>query len=455
MHARRRPGQSWEVLPGPPCWGDLERHVRGELELGLYPVTTSPACLVLQVPDPPSGEAVARAGRQRRLPLAAGSDGLSLWLPFTGPVPARTVTDLAELLGAAAGLGLKPPDPNRPQSLPPADRSPQAWQDLAALRPVESWRAARLVAERLDREFGPLPTGAAPTHLGPEPEHEVLEATLGACLDLRGPLPPGLGTLLEHTRMSQTPRGWARCWNWMPDGLACAPGLWPDLQHALEQLGHPYRLVDRRLQGPIRQVPVRPVLRQEESHLVSGLLEMDRCRLHSLTSDVPRLLARAALASRALPALVVTDGVEAWRAEVSRDLGVPEKEIGILDGQQAWLGNLVTVGSWRSLLNRNLAELSRYVAHLVLDPGDDLSGPALIGLVRQFAARYALTLEPSQWRPAPAMLRAWLGERLDVGPRDFRPARPRHPAETPPASRPGQGSRRRPDSSEQLLLSLG
>ncbi len=453
VHARRRPGEAWDVVPGPPRWLDLELHARGEVVLGLYAPSTSPNWVVLEVPDQEAARAVERAARQRRLPLVAGAGGLCFWLPFAGPVAARTATDLVSLLQSAAGLRLQAPDPNRPQPLPPGDGSPQAWEELAAVEPLEPWRATRILAERLDREFGPLPLWAPPA--GPATEPAELEVALGAHLELRGPLPPGLEAMLEHTRMSRTPRGWARCWGWRPDGMVCAPEVWPDLRHYLDFLGHPYRLEDRRLEGPVRPVPRRPVLRQEETNLLTSVLEPDRCRLQSETTELPRLLARACLAARALPALVVTGDLEAWGSELSQDLGIPAAEIGVLDGEQAWLGNLVTVGSWKALVNRDLSQLARYVAHLVLDPGPDLSGPAAIDIVRQFAARHVLTVEPPDWSPAPAMLRAWLGDRLRVGPREFRVRGPRPSGETPAvAPRSPRGPRRRHDSSDQMLLSF-
>jgi hypothetical protein len=235
--------------------------------------------------------------------------------------------------------------------------------------------------------------------------------------------------------------------------MVTAPQVWPDLQHALDRLGCSWRLEDHRLTGPAHPPRRQPALRQEESALLATVLEQDRCRLNLQPPEAARRVALAMIASRARPTLLLTGQVQVWKAEVERDLALPQAEIGILDEEVARLGPLVTVASWSALLNRDLSELARHVGSLVLEPGVDLSGPAVIDVVRQFPARWALTLEPTSWSASPAMRQAWLGDRIQMPPRELRavPVRPEVEAVASVAAR-RRRPRRSADSSEQLLL---
>lgn len=453
LHARRRPGEGWDVVPGPAPLEELERHVRGELEVGLYGQSGSPEFLVLRAPDAEGAQALLRAARLRNIPLAPAGDGLQLWIPFSAPVPPRAARDLADHLQAVAGLRPEVWDPDSPQPLPLPPDQPGAWEELHDLEPMPPWRPVRILAERLDREYGPLPSCQAVQ--AQDPTSGRLQVILGSHLELRGPVPRALQSLLEHTRMARTPRGWARCWGPTPWGLVGAPGLWPDLEHALARLGCSWQLEDRRLTGPSSPPGRQPALRQEESTWLSGILEQDRCRVTFPLPETARRVALAAIAARPRPTLVLTSQVQTWVEEITRELALPEARIGILDGEKARLGSLVTVASWSALFKRDLSELACHVGCLILDPGADLSGPALIEVVRQFPVRWVLTLENPDWSASPAMRQAWLGDRLRPQTRAFRPAPVASEEETPPSPAPRRRrSRRSSDSSEQLLLSF-
>jgi len=453
VHARRRPGEGWDVVPGPVRGEDLERHVRGELEIGLYARPGSPDFVVLKAPDLDGARALREAARLRGIPLVPAGDGLRLWIPFSAPVVPRAAREMAGHLQAAAGLPRGAWDPNSPQPLPPRPNQPEAWKELEDIQPMPPWRPVRVLAERLDREFGPSPFGQDTEASANLPAS--LQAILGAHLELRGPIPETLNHLLEHTRMARTPRGWVRCWGPTPWGLVCAPQVWPDLQHALDCLGLSWHLEDRRLTGPARPPRRQPTLRQEESTLLSSILAQDRCRLQLQPPEAARRVALAMIASRARPTLLLTGQVQVWMSEIERDLALPQAEIGLLDVEVARLGPLVTVASWSALLNRDLSELARHVGSMVVDPGVDLSGPAVIDVVRQFAARWALTLEHADWSASPAMRQAWLGDLVQMPMRELRAAPLRPDDEGPP---PAATRRKRPgrsaDSSEQLLFSF-
>ncbi len=451
VHARRRIGEGWDVVPGPVRLEDLQRHVRGELEIGLYARPGSPDFVVLKAPDLEGARALQEAAGLRGVPLVPAGDGLRLWVPFSAPVAARAARDLAGHLQTAAGLPRSAWEPNAPHVLPPAPNRPETWRALESLEPMPPWRPVRVLAERLDREFAPLPLWR--DTLPPSNRPASLHVVLGAHLELRGPIPATLHHLLEHTRMARTPRGWVRCWGPTPWGMVTAPQVWPDLQHALDRLGCSWRLEDHRLTGPAHPPRRQPALRQEESALLATVLEQDRCRLNLQPPEAARRVALAMIASRARPTLLLTGQVQVWKAEVERDLALPQAEIGILDEEVARLGPLVTVASWSALLNRDLSELARHVGSLVLEPGVDLSGPAVIDVVRQFPARWALTLEPTNWSASPAMRQAWLGDRIQMPPRELRavPVRPEVEAVASVAAR-RRRPRRSADSSEQLLL---
>jgi len=451
VHARRRIGEGWDVVPGPVRLEDLQRHVRGELEIGLYARPGSPDFVVLKAPDLEGACALQEAAGLRGVPLVPAGDGLRLWVPFSAPVAARAARDLAGHLQTAAGLPRSAWEPNAPHVLPPAPNRAETWRALESLEPMPPWRPVRVLAERLDREFAPLPLWR--DTLPPSNRPASLHVVLGAHLELRGPIPATLHHLLEHTRMARTPRGWVRCWGPTPWGMVTAPQVWPDLQHALDRLGCSWRLEDHRLTGPAHPPRRQPALRQEESALLATVLEQDRCRLNLQPPEAARRVALAMIASRARPTLLLTGQVQVWKAEVERDLALPQAEIGILDEEVARLGPLVTVASWSALLNRDLSELARHVGSLVLEPGVDLSGPAVIDVVRQFPARWALTLEPTSWSASPAMRQAWLGDRIQMPPRELRavPVRPEVEAVASVAAR-RRRPRRSADSSEQLLL---
>ncbi len=438
-------------MPGPIRVEDLERHVRGEVEIGLYARPGSPDSVVLKAPDLDGARALQETARLRGVPLVAAGDGLDLWVPFSAPVGARAARDLAGHLQGAAGLPKSAWDPNSPQVLPPGPNGPDAWKELEHLEPMPPWRPVRILAERLDREFGPLPLwrDTAP----PDGPPASLHAVLGAHLELRGPIPETLHHLLEHTRMARTPRGWVRCWGPTPWGLVTAPQVWPDLQHALDCLGCSWHLEDRRLTGPACPPRRQPALRQEESALLAIVLEQDRCRLNLQPPEAARRVALGMIASRARPTLLLTGQVQVWKADLERGLALPQMEIGIMDEEVARLGPLVTVASWSALLNRDLSELARHVGSLVLEPGIDLSGPAVVDVVRQFPARWALTLEPARWSASPAMRQAWLGDLLQDPTRELRaaPVRAEGEALASVATR-RKRPRRSADSSEQLLL---
>lgn len=445
LHARRLPEGGWELMPGTPRPSDLERHVRGDLQIALYPHPVAPRFTVLTVAGGEEAEALVEAARCRRVPLAHDAQGRRFWVPFAGPVPLRTAREVGLILLAAAGLELALPHPDSPQLLPTLWDG--AWEALAELEPLQPWRAGRLSAERLDRDFGPLPLWAPRSSAEAGPA-EGLRVILGRHLEVHGPIPRQLEALLEQTRMARTPKGWVRCWGRSGDTLVCAPGAWPDLQRRLEVLELAYDFEDRRFSGIPRPPQRRPVLRQDQTARLSLVLERDRSRVPAPGEG--RLLARAAVAARGVPALVVTSDVGGWLGEVQEDLGIPLDQLGILDGGMARLGPLVSVASWQMLANRDLSGLDPYVSHLVLEPGAEVTGPAVVALVRQFHARHVLTLEPESWGASPAMLLAWLGERVQVEPREIRPPRP--PRVSADRSSAVRVRPRRRDVPDQLLL---
>lgn len=444
LHARRKPGGRWMPVPEAPDREALERHARGEIDLGLYPHPTQPCFLVLQAEDEESARALHQAVHARSVP--AVTHGLDLWVPFAEPVPVRTAASLGDVLAGAAGGGARVADANTPQLLPrEADRS---------LEPLPPWRAERLLAERRDKQFGPLPlarhsvllaSGTSPSASAEAPGDGTLHVILQEHVEVHGPVPLALERLLEGTRMSRTPRGWVRCWGRVGGALVAAPAVWADLRDRLDRLGIPYRVEDRRLAGTPRPLRRRPTPWAE-------LLERERVRLHPSDPEEGRRLVRAAIGARALPTLVVTERVEDWVAELGEDLGVPRGEIGLLAGGEAWLGPMLSVASWRTLAGRDLTGLARYIGHLVLDEG--AAAPAMVEVVRQFAARYVLTLQSTRRSHGlEAMLAAWLGEPLRPGPRALPPLRSDETAAPRVASAPRPRSKKR-ESRDQLLLSF-
>lgn len=433
-----------------------ERHLRGDVHAGIYPLLHGDACRVLAADFDGSGwvlDALAYvdAARAVSVPVALersrSGNGGHVWIFFAAAVPAAFarrigVHLLREAMSARAELDLSSYDRLFPaQDFVPKGsfgnlialplqgdcrkRGTTVFLEPSTLEPYEDqWaflaslpRLAADVVEALATTFGELATGPDAGYRRPvspvsHPRPPArIPARTGAMVAIdRVGVPPPLLAALKHLasihnpefyekerlRFStfKTPR-FIRCYRETMDQLLLPRGLADKASAIVKEAGSQLALVDGFTDPPAVPFDLIASLTPEQKAAVAALAPHDLGMLVAPPGAGKTVVACGVMAEHALPTLVLVDRkplVEQWRERLVTHLGLHTKQIGQLGGGRFKTTELVDIAMVQSLARRD-------------DIGDLTSGYGLV-VVDECHHVPAVTFERAV-REIP--VRRWLG----------------------------------------------
>lgn len=439
----------------------LERHVSGEVTIGVYPLLKDDSCSLLAC-DFDDGawaldalaylDACRSAGIPAALERSRSGDGAHVWILFAEPVPASTARSLgASLLRRAmAARGeidlssydrLFPSQDFMPKgsfgnliALPLqgscAERGttvfldpttmqpwPDQWAFLSSLERLEQEDVSRLASELRPVAAGPGSTTAAMSEGGPSLP-PVIEAQLGSSLSIaRAGLPPHFVAALKHLaslhnpvfyekqrmRFStwDTPR-FIRCYTEDLEWIHLPRGLVDSVSEFVASQGSTLHTADTRPVTPAMQFNFVGSLRAGQEKVVEELGQHELGVFVAPPGSGKTVIACAVIAKHGVPTLILVDRnplVEQWMNRLSEFLDVDRSAIGQMGGGKSQLKGAIDVVMIQSLARLDSpAELFAQYGLVIVDECHHLPAVTFETCVRNAPTRKWLGLTATPYR---------------------------------------------------------
>lgn len=455
----RRSGRAAEYLK----LGDdvIEAHLRGELHLGIYPLTDGDRSRFLACDFDGDAwvldalaylDACTDAGVPAAMERSRSGKGAHVWVFFSGALPAATARRVGiglirDAMDRRAELDLASYDrlfptqdfvPKRsfgnlialPLQGSSRERGTTVFLDPSTLEPFEDqWRFLSSVprltpeaAEQLAESFRGVqagPTSYRPYRPGVDPALPAeVRGELGAMVAIeRTGLPPQFIAGLKHMaalhnpefyekerlRLStwRTPR-FIRCYLEDLSHLHLPRGLLPRVQETGAAAGSRLRLDDSRPRPRKIELEFHGSLSTQQQEALSAIVRHDLGVLVAPPGVGKTVIACAAIAHHRRPTLVLVDRqplVEQWRQRLEALLGLGPKQIGQLGGGRNRTRGIVDLAMVQSLARRSdIAELTRQYGLVVVDECHHVPAVTFEAAVRQIPVRRWLGLTATPYR---------------------------------------------------------
>lgn len=161
-----------------------------------------------------------------------------------------------------------------------------------------------------------------------------------------------------------------------------------------------YELVDQRRELPPVPFAFHGELKPFQQQATQKLLSREFGTLSAPTGGGKTVIALYMIAQRRQPSLVMVhtkDLAFQWIDRIGQFMGIPEKEIGLIGGGKATVGEKITVGLVQSLYKR--ADLAApKTGFLLVDECHRTPSRTFTDAVTAFDARYMLGLSATPWR---------------------------------------------------------
>jgi superfamily II DNA or RNA helicase len=427
-------------------------HLRGQAEIGIYPLLRGDACTLLAC-DFDKGtwlldalaylDACHSHGVPAALERSRSGNGGHVWIFFTAPVPASEARAvgaalLRQAMAARAEIDLSSYD----RFFPSQDFLPKAgfgnlialplhgvrsragntlFLDPKALDPyADQWAflssVARLAPDavsELAATLRPADSGLSLADLARQGGHRpppVVRCLLGGRLSIeRAGLPPAVVAALKHLGSIVNPEFYEKqrmrfsTWN-TPRFITCygedlewlhlPRGLTERVADLLVGLGSSVDVDDRRTNPRSIDVRFRGTLRPRQAAAVDEVISHDRGVLVAPPGAGKTVMACAVIAHHRTPTLVVVDRKELigqWRSRLTEHLDIDSSRIGQIGGGTNKPAGTIDVAMLQSLARRGDPSLFDSYGLVVVDECHHIP-----------AVSFAATVEP-------ARSRRWLG----------------------------------------------
>jgi superfamily II DNA or RNA helicase len=440
----------------------IDRHLSGEIHVGLYPLQRGDTCRLLACDFDGSGWALdalafVDATREFGIPVALersrSGDGAHVWIFFDGDVPAASarkigVNALRRAMAARAEIDLLSYDRLFPAQdflpkgsfgnlialplqgscrkvgttvfLDPTTLEPYGdqWAFLSGIERLGARAAVELAAALGELGAGP-DTGAMlrPALGGPAPPEEV-QAVAGAMVAIeRIGVPPAILAGLKHLaslhnpefyerermRFStwNTPR-FVRCYHETLDRLMIPRGLREKASRIVADAGSRLVVTDRFSKDAEVNVRIVATLTPEQAQAVEALTRHDLGILVAPPGSGKTVVGCALIAHHRVPALILVDRkplADQWRDRLVQHLGLGRKQIGQLGGGKRRTTGVVDIAMVQSLARQaDLAELTSRYGLVIVDECHHVPAVMFERVVRQIAARRWAGLTATPYR---------------------------------------------------------
>jgi superfamily II DNA or RNA helicase len=170
---------------------------------------------------------------------------------------------------------------------------------------------------------------------------------------------------------------------------------------ALAMYGLKPTFVDKRLRLPYIEMPKHQLmLRPYQQSAVERMIERENCLLRAPTGSGKTSVAIALIARLGQPSLVIlwsSNLLEQWRARLTRELGLRDKDIGVVRGSRAAI-RPITLAMQQTLWSRDLSELSSRFGLVVVDEVQRVAARTFRDVVDAFPARYRFGISADERR---------------------------------------------------------
>jgi superfamily II DNA or RNA helicase len=440
----------------------IERHLRGQESIGVYPLLTDDSCWFLacdldgktwQLDALTLLDACRELGVEAALERSRSGAGGHVWVFFTEPVTASAARRLGAVLlrqaiSRRAELDLASYDRLFPNQdflpakgfgnlialplqgrcraggtsvfLDPAtlEHWPDQWAFLSSLERVSREQLERLLAEHEDVAFGAEALSARRPARRDERLPEEIRCTIGADIAIaRADLPPSLLAGLkdlaslhnplfyerQRLRLSthQTPR-LIRCYEEDITHLHLPRGLLAQIGDAVAKAGSRLVVDDHRPVHPPLPLEFHGKLTPPQQGAVASMLAQDEHVLVAPPGSGKTVIACALIAERKLPTLILAHSkplLEQWRAQLQTLLGLSSNEIGQRGGGRRKRTGIVDLAMIQSLKAVNdLEAFFSGYGLVVVDECHHLPAVSFEAAVRRAPVRHFLGLTATPYR---------------------------------------------------------
>ncbi|MFD1210670.1 DEAD/DEAH box helicase family protein [Arthrobacter sp. GCM10027362] len=440
----------------------IARHLRGELQLGLYPLAGDDTCWWIAADFDKAAAmldalAYVKAARSRGIPAALevsqSGRGAHVWIFFNSPVPAESARRLAtglvhEAMGLRGSMDLDSYDrlfPGQDTHTGPGmgnliaaplngkqrRHGATLFLDTATLEPYEDQWAylssldrlsvgtvARLVRELPEVRFGhevrrlELPTSSK---IVPRPA-PIVRARFGARLTVcAAELGPAMVSAVKHAASLPNPEFYDRqrlrrsTWNIprflrsyeeTPDGDLILPrGLLPLLRRLVESAGSSLRIQDERSGGVPHRFECTAGLRPDQQEALRDLAAVETGILVAPPGTGKTVVACALLARRGVSTLILVDRKALADQWRKRIRELTGEQCGQIGGGRAKTTGRIDVALLPTLARReNIAELTGDYGLVIADECHHVPAAAFTYVMNQMPARYWLGLTATPYR---------------------------------------------------------